>query len=301
MSRNPSWSAVTATVLALTVALGVAPSAGSAEGRRILGTRTVFRITEPSFLDVRIPRDTTIERALLRVNDDVRISGDGRFVGMLLTQARGTFDPRHSRTILVGDYRLCAEQGCSAKPHHITYWIGFKEFGKRLEVPAGDYRLYLINDGAPARVTLDLEGLSPGTTTVAPLPHAQVQVGTPTMRLSSAPLTNIYSGGDSQRMTSPTFSWTAVWFSGSPGGVRDLGTCNYKGPPPGEERFAYRSDCYSKGAKGKRSFTIEGSSSFSEGLFDVRALSPGVWSRGAYLQSTAVMPEGGALTLTVGY
>jgi hypothetical protein len=235
---------------------------------------------------------------LFRKNPDLGVAGDGRFVGILLTEARGSFSFK-ARSVLAGYYRTCSEPACAGRVQHFTHPQGLKRLD-RIDLPPGNYRLYVINDAAPAEITLRLKGLS-GETRLTPTRTAEVVVREPQVQLSSGPLENIYSAGQTDPLRRPTISWTTLWLSGSPSGMSDLGTCLYKGRPPGDERFAYMPGCVSNGARGNRSFTIAGSTWFRETMSTWWPLEVGEWGQGVYYESSSVVEDAGALNVLVGY
>lgn len=111
--------------------------------------------------------------AVIHVND-LTISGRGRFYGLVLEQDAEI--PHAVVTYVLGRY--CHRPGCAGP----TPWGDGTQVtgdGPQESMPAGVYRVYLIADHAPVRVTMRLRGLS-GTGTFRPRLPVRSTIVTPT-------------------------------------------------------------------------------------------------------------------------
>lgn len=152
-------------VLALAATALSAPAAGAKPVPVLAGT-TYLTASRPAAVDVVVPRDARVATPF-GPTPDVTATGTGRVTTFVLV---GTERRTASLTFAGG-----------AAPDGVTFFLpvpqfpapggsafdNVKTFGNVTTVPAGRYRLYVIPDGAPARITLRLQGL-PGRTTVAP-------------------------------------------------------------------------------------------------------------------------------------
>lgn len=165
-------------LLSLALLLAV-PGSGHAghptEPPRItLGKTNVIVAHKSTRVAVRLPAAARV--ALLdetRRNPDASFSGLGRIVGVALVQ-----DGQPTRYSPTGDeidgprywfssrWSWCGKPGClSKRPRYLTsalYWDALDREG-RITLPAGDYTLHVLTDGAPVRVRLTLHGLRGGT------------------------------------------------------------------------------------------------------------------------------------------
>ena len=264
-----------------------------------LGAVTRIEFTEPSFLDVRLEADAIMRFPMFKPNPDLEVGGAGRFAGLLLIRLPVERNIWDTRMVLGGLYRTCVTEGCVSKPYYFTHPEGLERLD-RIDLPPGTYRLVLINDGAPVSITLSLEG--PGGEVTLPQGRPiEVPVRQPTVHLSTAPLGNVFSAGQTDEIEKRTLSWTTLWLAGRGTGIRDEGTCVYKGVPPGDERLAYTSECYANGADGYRSQFIEAATYYRDTMAVITPFKPGVWSHGVFMESAAVVEEFGALNMLIPY
>jgi hypothetical protein len=89
-------------------------------------------------------------------------------------------------------------------------WIKF--YADETTLPAGDYSLYLLTDGAPADITLRLHGLE-GCTTVLPTTPAEYKLSFPPPRLlgGGGAAKNVHSAAESTRLPGDGLAFHALW------------------------------------------------------------------------------------------
>lgn len=159
-------------------ALLVSPSSARVPRLAELRSTTVVTATQSGWVDVVVPVDARLSPAGER-NPDVAISGAGRFVSVSLTRLDDSSAPD-----FLTSYRLPAFLTGQQRTEGSTYpqprCTGFPSEA----VPArqdctfptpqyvllheGTYRLLVVTDGSPLRVTLRLRGLDKGTQQVRP-------------------------------------------------------------------------------------------------------------------------------------
>jgi hypothetical protein len=264
-----------------------------------LGAVTRIEFEEASTIDVRLESPATMDFPLFKRNPDLEVAGAGRFVGLLLIKLPVEKNIWDTRMVLGGLYRTCMIEACVSKPYYFTHPEGLKRVD-RIDLPPGTYRLVLINDGAPVSIVMRLDGPRGGVT----LPQGRpivLPVRQPKVQLSTSPMGNVFSAGQTDDIEQRTLSWTTLWLAGRGTGIRDEGTCVYKGTPTGDERLAYTHDCYANGADGYRSQFIEGATYYRDTMSAITPFKPGQWSHGVFMESAAVVEEFGALNLLIPY
>lgn len=142
----------------------------------IIAGRTTASGSMTSVMRVDVPASATVTW-LPSDNPDVIVEGEGRFVGVVLTSDAPTLD---GPTLVAGRIPMDAVcwpgRGCPVGPvvsvqarQMIDWNAGI------IRVPAGRYLLYLIADGSPVSVTLQLRGLS-GSIDLAPSDPAPIRM-----------------------------------------------------------------------------------------------------------------------------
>lgn len=155
-------------------ALGVSPtSAVAGEGIPVIRGTTIITGDDAAQMRVRLPAPLALRNL---GNWDFEITGDGRVIYFLLIKERR--DGSVNDNIFVDGYAVgrCAEEACASQTED-TYGGSFEGVGDRDVLPAGRYRLYLVADGAPARIELQFAALS-GRTQLSPSEPAVAQVDT---------------------------------------------------------------------------------------------------------------------------
>lgn len=231
--------------MALAVALAAveAPTGATAlaETRAIeLRATNHIQATATGYAEVTIPRPATVRFSFFD-NPDVRLKGGGRFTGLFLVQQR----VERPAAIYAARLRHCYEPGCkSGYGWFFMFPTGIK-WKRKLVVPAGDYRLYAVVDGAPLSATLKLGGLT-GKAEVRPTHRVYSEVGTSAAGL---PVNNVYSGGSTYRLPGKGLAMLAFSNESSASVAEIDGDCLYKGRPPVDEAIAYAPGCTAHGAE----------------------------------------------------
>ncbi|MDQ3952566.1 MAG: hypothetical protein M3279_06345 [Actinomycetota bacterium] len=170
--------AATAALLVVSSVAIAAPAKGARP--QVLAGKTVIKGAAASAVAVRLPAAARVQ--VLPPEGappgapapGIGIEGAGRVAGFYLTEPDVT---NFGRTYLAGvQFRFCPGAGCGPehRPYEYTYSSGYDaatggphEHPGAVELPAGDYLLYLVSDGAPVEVRLELQGLR-GKTTIRP-------------------------------------------------------------------------------------------------------------------------------------
>ncbi|MDQ3915313.1 MAG: hypothetical protein M3323_08300 [Actinomycetota bacterium] len=174
--------AVAAVAASLVTAL-LPTHAGAAKPRQtgpvVLGADNVISGTT-GYTAVTIPKGAHFP-AKTGENPYFRISGRGRFVGALLVQA-GNGLLRDGVSLFVGRYSFCDAPACDpVEPTQVLITRGTDREGT---LPPGDYRLYLITDGAPASVAMRFDGLT-GKTKIVPDVRLDAEVTEPATNIAA--------------------------------------------------------------------------------------------------------------------
>jgi hypothetical protein len=138
--------------LGLLATVAAAPPASAAESRVDLAGVTVLEGSQTAVIPVRLDRDAELLNPVYFPGQGVIASGDSPLVGFALVS-----DQPEPEVVLVGGLLPWKVDNPRAT---VTIPLTGVDFGDRFNIPAGDYRLYLITDGEPGRVTLELGGLS---------------------------------------------------------------------------------------------------------------------------------------------
>ena len=122
----------------------------------------IFEASELRYVDFFVPKSAWIFKRDWTSGRDrwpYEIEGGGRLAGFLLIEAPERKDYANRRMFFAFRPPTCWERGCDGRTGQIgSIGVGKSPDGWRL--PAGNWRLYLIADGAPVRLKLRLTGLS---------------------------------------------------------------------------------------------------------------------------------------------
>lgn len=119
------------------------------------------------------------------------IEGGGRLVGFALVK-EGNRNTGRPPTLFGGEVRGCARRGCRGGPIS-GFLVGFG-LGPDQELPAGNYRLYVVTDGAPVKIDLEFENLE-GRTNLAPAHAAAAKLVSLRARGRGHRTDSVYAGG----------------------------------------------------------------------------------------------------------
>lgn len=196
----------------------------------LTGSRTAF-------VDVRVPRIARLGEPLAPSRaGSVRVQGGGRFAGFALVRA-GL--PKDGPVLVGGRFGFLDRQGFRPGAALVASLAGPQD-GLDFILPPGNYRLYLLADGKPAKVTLRLSGLS-GTATIAPTRPAPLVVQGGTSPLDpQAPvgLRNVYADGGDLRINRPTINFTTFGMRHDVHTESTYTTCIHTQKPAGPSPYA---------------------------------------------------------------
>lgn len=281
--------------------LSLVPPAADAAPTSSLAATTVFTATTASTTTVRVPRPASliVTNSATSPNIDVS-SARGRLAGFTITAARPTTP--EPPTLVAMQVGMCSQQGCRpTAPNKFTeYATAYRGLPRKtlegntqqVTLPAGDYIVRAVTDGAPVQMTLRLQGLS-GKTAVRLTRPFSTELRTDTSNDGVAGVKPLRNVDASHEFASNHGLMMDVWFLTAEPHVRsEYGYCLYRGdakPPTGY----YHPEC--PGAEtGEWVDFGQPTTQFAATRYgsDIALLS-GRWTRGYY--ATAV---GGASSLT---
>jgi hypothetical protein len=213
---------------------GVARPASSKTAIPALAGTTVIVGSESAWTRVRVPRAFHWDDVI-----SATISGDGRGLGFVLVKEVNGAIPKSPKAIDGIRFGDCFEEACAMRSPIEEAGIGAA--GRGDVWPAGIYRLYLIADGAPVRVTMEFPQLD-GKTTIAPRIPANAVVQSLTPRVPTTPL--FYSAGDLAPFKGQGFLWFSQTLEVPGSGTAAYDWCIYHDEAPPVQATAYLpADC----------------------------------------------------------
>lgn len=175
------------------------------------------------------------------------IRGDGRVAGfILLHQAT-----KHPRGLIGVAFRVCDQPACkkgwSGWLTTMVIPIGLKppEKGLTFDMPAGDYRAYVIADGAPVDVRLELQDVK-GATGIAPMHPVGSAVG---VDAAPEPIKNFFTAGSTFDLKGRGLAVQAFVERHGLGTIDLYNDCLYEGVPGLPEEIAFTPACRAAGAQ----------------------------------------------------
>ncbi|HEV3473509.1 MAG TPA: hypothetical protein VG408_09975, partial [Actinomycetota bacterium] len=267
-----------------------------------LGATNLFSSDHSSFVDVRMPRgarwtwDPFESRSL-------SIKGDGRVAGFMLLNR----DTNQPRGFLGVSFRVCDEPGCtkgwSGRVTTMVIPIGLKwpEKGMTFDMPPGRYRAYVIADGAPVDVRLELEDVR-GTAEMTPSHRVDSSVG---VDAAPEPIKNLFTAGSTFTLKSRGLSVQAFVERHELGTVHLYTECLYEGAPELPEEIAFTPACQAAGA----SMVFGGGgtipplvTSGASGSYSIKPnLMPGTYSFGGTYAGVQEVKDAAFLSVWVSY
>lgn len=213
------------------------------------------------YVRVRVPRQASIDLIVRPARKagpsrDVDISGRGRFAGVMLTTDPPSQLGAGSVLLISGRFGKCRKGGCDPHGEFVNYqWPVYfpHEAPQRLNIRAGNYRLYLFADGTPVKARLHLSGLRGGTR--ARMTHqAPVDIETPTEEVAFLDGPSYYSAGAVLESGSNGVALSMLSIEGEADPVdSSFGACAYTGPRP-PTLLAYGPHCLALGMGGTFGF-----------------------------------------------
>ena len=285
--------------VALTAAAISPATARSPVDRVTLGGVNVISGDSITGMSVRIPEPVTVEGDPFS-NDDVSYSGPGRVVGLALVEQGVPL--RRAFELVSVRWSYCGEPGCPPDPDDVAEITTSSDFrGKRWEIPAGDYRLYLIADGKPVEVTLKLHGLD-GSTDLHPGDLVGGRIAAPDATVPE-PTRHLFLG----RANPVTMHMPGLLIDGNTSGyvtgpsANAQGSCFWRGR--GEEDLFQSTPgphCYDFAERGGRSWSTStlGGGWWFWGIGHVPA---GKWRSSYWSVDATAFPQSDFLTLWLSY
>lgn len=222
-----------------------ASAAANSRPPALRGVTTIVG-SDTGWAKVRLPRDVDPfgnyeGQVVERPGYDLR--GNGRVIGFVLTAERGREELGEGPTLFGWSIGRCMRPACQARGF-LTSWVFTRnlprEDGKEI-LPAGDYRLYLIADGAPVRIRMELAGLK-GRGTIAPTRHASAELTSLRPLAAKKGDDTVYWGGTSSALSGSGFALAELWMDGDE--VEDgVGSCIYETREPPDGDAAYMPPC----------------------------------------------------------
>jgi hypothetical protein len=241
------------TLLLLPLVMSAAESdAAPSPPRRLLAGTTVISGSGATFARVRLLRDARVSNVMYPhrkrgPTEDVTIEGDGRAVGVLLVRDT-PLEPTlgDERVLLTGRFGTCDPPSCGAGHEVSNFQFPSKYPGtkgpRQHVISAGDYRLYLIADSSPVRITLRLSGI-PGHTSIVPSLPASLDFGAPTQNPGSGASPFYYSAGASYESGVRGIALSTLFASAKSDAAFEWGKCGYWGPKPPPPQVGYGPHC----------------------------------------------------------
>ena len=202
---------------------------GGAEARITLLGTTVIHASRSAVVAVRLPRPAHIS-----MWHDVDINGRGRFTGVVL-HGDGRWLGPYGSAIRFG---LCEGRGCAQSPlsYRLELLNAPDSNGYAGTLPAGNYHLYVLADGAPVKVTMRFKDL-PGRITLRPTTRARVEIVEPEpTQAVPADAPSLFSGGSTHTVgraggLNATIIWKVLPVRTTNAGA----VCGYEGAPGADE------------------------------------------------------------------
>ena len=234
-------SVVAGALLAHGAVVGV-PSVGAAPRPVTLTGTTVVTGSRSAWVAVRLPRPVDFD-----ANRDIALDARGRLAGVVLKKA-GPWNSGLAARLLIG---WCGTPGCAPTFPNENRSEVFVPGGNGVSgrLPAGDYRLYVVTDGAPVRATITLRGVGgkPGRVTATHPARVAVLDPKPTLaEPADGPL--LYAAGSHRDVPRGGYNVTVVWkdHPAKPP-PSATGICRYAGRPQAGTAPAYHWPCQGGG------------------------------------------------------
>lgn len=214
------------------------PRAEAGPASVALGGVNVLFGNKTSMTPVTLDREVVV--SLYGLSKLVSLEGRGRSLGFALIGPPVSSGPRPflSRVRL----GFCGSPGCSSGKDEVasfTTFDGDYDLAEgKVTLPKGDYHLYLIADGAPARVVFNLPGLE-GRARFRPLGKARFGVTEPEVGVHETATNTIYSNGDVLDMSGEqSYNINALRVESTAWAAGQIAHCIYdQDPPPAPAGF----------------------------------------------------------------
>lgn len=281
-----------------------APAVDGKSATVTLAGKTVVTGSHAGVVNVRIPTPAVWSGKA----SDVNITGGGELPGFLLTREKkytydhpvlGRLESTTDEVVLSGT--KLPKRGVTKKFSSGQRTLVMMPWEQVLK--PGDYKLYLVADGAPVKVTINLKGLL-GTTRISPTSRTGIDMKQlPERTKVSAPGQGLFTAGDDAKLEKPglVFDAMVVEVKDSPEG--EIGSCVYRGEPADEEQgeaISYGPKCI--GAMPGRDYystEIHYTTNFIDGRYKamygyVSTLEADTWTVSDWFRGTGTLGRGAA-------
>lgn len=226
---------------------GASGTAGAA-ARIELGRVNVISGRESGSIPVHLSSDAVVDlrtatKRLRGPNPNIGIRGPGRFVGFALVGQPFTRVRERGRFLLAGRFADCSAPACDPTEWPINYVNGLAPGRGRVVLKRGDYRLFLIADGAPVRIRLKFIDGPSGKAVLSPAPTNAIDLQTPATRFWNDQGQTMWWAGSHFSGGQIGFSVTSVFVTADQLNGTELGVCQYNRPGPPPEEIAYGPHC----------------------------------------------------------
>ena len=179
--HGPVVGAFLASLVVLNV-VGAGPATARGPSLRpVLGEVNIISGDRIAGMNVRIPETVDIPEEHFD-NSAISIHGAGRVVGFALVEDRRPISKAYQLVATRWDF--CGKPGCTGE-WQTSLTTGMNWRGRHgFRIPAGDYRLYIVADTAPARIELRLDGLK-GQVDLRPEGDITGRIATPTSTVAT--------------------------------------------------------------------------------------------------------------------
>jgi hypothetical protein len=193
------WIGLSTAALVAAVAGMPATAIAAPAPAPFLGATNVLTASRPVVADVRLARPATVATPF-GDSPDLAVAGGGRLATFALVGQDGsTKGVTVVGGALGGKSRFLLPLPQFPAPGGGSFEV-VKTFADTTSLPAGSYRLYLVPDGAPVRMTLRLQGLT-GTRTVAATRRAVAEVAPGTAWPADAPTSaNVFAASSARHL-----------------------------------------------------------------------------------------------------
>lgn len=229
--------------------VGASATIGFRSARRVeLGKVNVFSGSHSSSIPVHLPADAVVDtrsvtRRLSGPNPNIEVEGSGRFVGFALVGHPFSRVQERGRFLLAGRFADCSTPGCTPAELPVNYVNGLSPGRDRVRLKSGNYELFLIADGAPARIRLTFVEGPRGKTVLRPTRTDRIDLRTPTTRFWNDQGQTTWWAGSHFQGGQVGFSVSSLFVSGDDLNGSELGVCQYNRPGPPPEEIAYGPHC----------------------------------------------------------
>jgi hypothetical protein len=173
--------------------------------------------------------------------EDVKITGGGDLPGFVLTKpAKYTYDhPVLGR--IESSYDEVVASASRLPARGITKDLTLKQrtlllMPMKEVLKPGNYKLYLIADEEPVRITLTLTGLL-GKQRIEPTAPTGLDMARLPERTSlTAPVAGVFTAGDDRKLERPGLVYDVIAIEAKDSPEGEIGSCVYRGKPRDEEQ-----------------------------------------------------------------